>query len=465
MANVLVIDDDKNMCDLLSHRIQGMGHTSECAFTISSGLGKVSSKTFDLAFLDVRLPDGSGLDLLPKIRELSAPPEVIIITAEGDPDGAELAIKNGAWDYLEKPISKKDLSLSLDRVLQYISHKGAQRPPKALQRESIIGSSSKIAACMDLLSQAAFSDTSVLITGETGTGKELFAQAIHLNSARAANDFVVVDCAALPGSLVESTLFGHEKGAFTSADKAKEGLIKQADGGTLFLDEVGELPMSIQKSFLRVLQEHRFRPLGGKREIKSDFRVVAATNRSLEHMVQNGAFREDLLFRIKTLTIDLPPLKERPEDIREIATYHINRLCSHYGKVTKGLAAGFLEALEAYHWPGNVRELVNTLERVLAKTYHQPLLFPGDLPTRIRAQAARSKVKKKPRTGTRAPVKSNGKDKPPQMRDFLDSMRTHYLQELMSYADGNVKKACEASGLSRAHLYQLMKKHNISSPR
>ena len=275
MANVLIIDDDRAMCDMLSGRMRDMGHNATYALTLKAGLKQAFSESFDVVFLDVGMPDGNGLEALPKIRETPSSPEVIIITGAGSPDGAELAIKNGAWDYIEKPLSISAMSLPLIRALQYREDTRTLGSPVALDREGIVGNSPPMKACFDLMAQASASDANVLITGETGTGKELFAAAIHKNSPRAEKSFVVVDCATLPETLVESMLFGHEKGAFTGADKAKDGLIKQADGGTLFLDEVGELPLSVQKAFLRVLQERRFRPLGGKREIESDFRLVS----------------------------------------------------------------------------------------------------------------------------------------------------------------------------------------------
>ena len=244
-------------------------------------------------------------------------PEIIVITGMGHPDEAELAIKSGAWDYIEKPASFEAIKLPLIRALEY----RAERKPKAptvLKRNGIIGDSEEITACLELLSQAADSDANVLITGETGTGKELFAKVIHANSRRAKSNFVVVDCTALPETLVESVLFGHARGAFTGAETSEEGLVRQAHGGTLFLDEIGELPVLIQKRFLRVIQEHRFRAVGGRREISSDFRLMAATNRDLEDMVREGRFREDLLFRLRTIADRFAPAERDPRRHQEI---------------------------------------------------------------------------------------------------------------------------------------------------
>jgi two-component system NtrC family response regulator len=462
MRKILIIDDDKLICRALSSVVKRMGHEAVCSFTLQDGLKQLGAKAFDVVFLDVRMPDGSGLDILPRIKETAFSPEIIIITGAGDPDGAELAITSGAWDYIEKSSSLKAITLSLDRALKYIDQRKAQKPAVALNREGILGDGKKMRACLDTLAQAAQSTVNVLITGETGTGKELFARAIHLNSSRAHKDFVVLDCAALPETLVESILFGHQKGAFTGAHLPQEGLLKQADGGTLFLDEVGELPVSIQKTFLRVLQEHSFRPLGAEKEIKSDFRLVAATNRDLSEMVSKKGFRKDLLYRLQTIIIDLPPLRGRPEDIREIASYHINKGCKFLGINTKGFSEDFFQVLSSYHWPGNVRELVNTMEWVLTKAHDEPILFPKHLPTKIRIPAVRQRVSKRHEPEADPIAVAEPNKLPPRMRDFLESMREQYLKDLTLAAGGNVKKACEISGMSRAHLYQLLKRFNLT---
>ena len=399
MAKILIIDDDENICYSLSRLARQLDHEADCAATLKEGLEKVKSEDVDVVFLDVRMPDGNGLDVLPEIQASSGAPEVIISTGYGDADGAELAIKSGAWDYIEKSSSAKAIRLSLSRALQYRKEKKTAAVPefvRALRRENIIGDSPQIRACLDMVAQAALSDINVLITGETGTGKELFAQAIHNNSARANGSFVVVDCAALPDTLVESLLFGHVKGSFTGADKDREGLIRQADGGTLFLDEVGELPIVLQKAFLRVLQEHRFRPVGSKSEVKSDFRLVAATNRSLETMVTEGTFRKDLLYRISAFALDLPPLKERPSDIKALARFHIDRLCERMGIAPKGFSPDFFDVLAAYTWPGNIREVVNTLDRCLAAARYEPTLFPKHLPPNIRIQVVQNSLDHSP---------------------------------------------------------------------
>jgi len=467
MADILIIDDDELICATLSNVVKDMGHNATCAFTLREGLEKVRSGQFDLVFLDVKMPDGSGLGIVTDIRETPSSPEVIIITGFGDPDGAELAIKHGAWGYLEKGASLDAMTLPLARALQYRQERQLKKAPTALRLEGIVGRSPKMRACLDLLAQAANSDASVLITGETGTGKELIACAIHKNSARARKSFVVVDCAALPETLVESVLFGHEKGSYTGADKSQSGLIKQAGGGTLFLDEVGELPLSIQGSFLRVLQERRFRPVGSIEEVESDFRTVAASNRDLDDMARRGQFRKDLLFRLRALEIELPPLRGRFEDIKELATYHMIRLSEHYGKGTKGFSPDFLETLERYDWPGNARELINAMERAYVEAGDSPVLFPKYLPVPIRVQAVKASLGNKETTGGEPDA---GIDLPKglsslqeQREAVIAEAEQHYLKELVSLTGRNVEEACKISGLSRSRLYALMKKHRISA--
>jgi two-component system NtrC family response regulator len=307
----------------------------------------------------------------------------------------------------------------------------------------------------------------VFLTGETGTGKELFARAVHENSPRAKGNFVVVDCTALPETLVESLLFGHEKGSFTGAEKSRDGLIRQAHCGTLFLDEVGELPLMMQKAFLRVLQEHRFRPVGGSREIDSDFRLVAATNRNLEQMVERGQFREDLLFRLRSFVIELPPLRERPEDIQELARYYADRFCERYGLAPKGFSPEFINILLAYTWPGNVREFVHTMERVLAAARFEPTLFTKHLPTNIRIEVTRAAVEHD--SPLASPASGGTVQTLLKLNDYRDAVyndaEKNYLYDLLALAGQNIPEACRVSGLSQSRLYALLKKHGITRSR
>jgi two-component system, NtrC family, response regulator len=484
MPRILIIDDDLMIGQTLSHMMRRLGYEATHAQTLKDGLKAAQTQPVDVVLLDVQMPDGSGLDILPHLRETESNPEVIIITGLGTPDGAELAITNGAWDYVEKPLSLEGVTLPLTRALQYRVEKQARKAHVALKREGIVGDSPKLRACLDLLAQAADSVAPVLITGETGTGKELFAWAIHQNSPRADKNFVVLDCATLPATLVESMLFGHERGAFTGADRAQDGLIKQADGGTLFMDEVGELPLPSQRAFLRVLQERRFRPIGAKLEVASNFRLVVATNRNLEEMVKNGLFREDLLFRLRSFVIHLPPLRERPEDIRELAIHHVARLCHYYGTNTKGFSADFFAAIESYQWPGNVRELFNTLERTVAVARHEATLYAYHLPNHIRALIARAAVRgvpagpvtetldaicgstpevgqASPGTSQLPPPEQSTPHALPSMQEYRATMDRQYLQDLMRATGGDIRTACKVAMLSRSSLYGLLKKHAV----
>ncbi len=495
MAKVLIIDDDPVICDILCEIVRRNGQTAVTEQTLKTAVERIHNDMFDVVFLDVGMPDGNGLQTIGALRNAASKPEVIIITGAGDPDSAEMAIKNGAWDYLQKPVSLNDITLTLTRVLQYRENLTASSVPTVvLKHDGIIGSSEPMHECLKILAQASQNDANVLITGETGTGKELFARALHNNSRRAKGNFVVVDCAALPESLKESALFGHAKGAFTGADNAAEGLVKQADGGTLFLDEVGELNPTLQKVFLRVLQERRFRPVGAKHEITSDFRLVAATNRDLEAMVKEDRFRSDILYRLKTISIELPSLRTHSEDINEIVLFHIKRICKTLSIETKGFSPDFIKTLTRYSWPGNIRELVNTLEGAVIKALNEPILFPQHLPDNIRVNAIRSAVDRKtprPQTDQQAyyVTRSHEDEKNDSSQVFRDPVSEigdkilhsviggqtlctrdealeqadiRYLKNLMMMTKGNIKESCRISGLGRTRLYTLMKKYNIS---
>ncbi|MFW5837153.1 MAG: sigma-54-dependent transcriptional regulator, partial [Desulfovibrionaceae bacterium] len=285
MSRIVIIDDNDLLCETLLDLVDELGHEGDFAKTLAQGMDLIHHQNPDLVLLDVKLPDGNGLEKLPDITSAPSTPEVIILTGVGGDEGAELAIRNGAWDYIQKGSSLESVKLPILRCLEYRREKlQTLSPDRRLDHCGVMGHSPAIRRCLELMGLAAQSDAPVLITGETGAGKELFAQAVHVNSDRASRPLVTVDCAALPETLVESELFGHVRGAFTGADQDRDGLVSQADGGTLFLDEIGDLPLPLQKNFLRVLQEKRFRKLGGKKEISSDFRLVAATNRDLEDM-------------------------------------------------------------------------------------------------------------------------------------------------------------------------------------
>lgn len=462
MANILIVDDDEILSSMLKRRLTSGGHEAICTHTLASGMNVACEGMFDVVFLDVKLPDGNGLEQLPYFSNVDSKPEVIIITGAGDRSGAELAIKSGAWSYLEKPHVIRDLLLPLTRALEFREQKQSTSTVKVvLKRKQIIGESPALIACLDQLANAATGESSVLITGETGTGKELFARAVHENSNRSGQPFIVVDCASLPETLIESTLFGHTKGAYTGAEKAEEGLIKLADGGTLFLDEIGELPFDLQKRFLRVIQEGKYRPVGSLTEVSSNFRVVAATNRNLEKMSQIGAFRDDLMFRLRSFHIHLPPLRERTEDIPPLAQHIISQLCDRLQIDYKSLTAEFIAHIKAYSWPGNVRELYQLLEEVCTRAHLHHTLFAYHLPDHMRINLAHSRLKNTFGDSTERQYRQNSTSKPLQWKEHKVVSEKEYLIHLMAYSSENIQEACEVSGISRARIYQLLKRQGL----
>jgi DNA-binding NtrC family response regulator len=462
MAHLLIIDDDPNICEIMTRYAETSGHTSDIANTLKEGLAMGLENPYEIILLDLFFPEGNGLDILPDLLKSPASPEVIIITGAGDARAAEVAFKYGAWDYVKKPFVWDEVSLTIKRALQYHHEKKTNNKTVTLNRAEIIGESPAISNCLEIVTKAAMSDASVLISGETGTGKELFSRAIHKNSRRSSKSFATVDCGALPETLAESTLFGYEKGAFTGAHDRHEGVIRQADGGTLFLDEIGDLPLNIQKSLLRTLQERRLRPLGGKSEVPVDFRLVAATNRNLDRLTRHKQFREDLLFRIRAIEIQLPPLRDRGKDIQEIAIRKIHQLCERYGMMLKGVSPEFLKILEAQSWPGNVRELINVLEYALAASENDPTLFPKHLPPEYRSGYL--KLDKVPPIKAHDPESDHilSGDAFPPLSTYRDKMEKAYLQKLLEKAGNDRKKACRISGISQSRLYSLLKKHHLS---
>jgi two-component system, NtrC family, response regulator len=468
MKQIVIVDGQASYWTEITKAISSIGYHISTFKTWSSAQSTLDNDDLLLVILNTCLPDANGIELAWILRQKSSAPEILIITDSTNVNDAEQAIRSGAWEYLERPGNAKSVLLLIMRIIEYSTNLRKIQIQDELEGtlfEGIAGESPKIKTCLKLASQAAKSNANVLIRGETGTGKELLAWAIHKNSPRANKNFVVVDCAALPETLVESTLMGHERGAFTGADKAQDGLIKQADGGTLFLDEVGELPFSIQKSFLRILEEHRFRRVGGIQEIESDFRLLSAANKNLDLLVQEGKFREDLLFRLRSFMIELPSLRERKEDIKNIIHFHLPRLCNRIGRDIKEISDEYYSALLIYPWPGNVRELVNSLDRSIVAARNESMLFPQHLPTYIRVYLAREKATEQ---------NSNNKNKRSETTGSLPSLQemrnsvlaqaeTEYLRSLMNTIQGDIAEACRLSGLSRSRLYSLLKKYNISS--
>jgi two-component system, NtrC family, response regulator len=458
MAEILIIDDDVLFAETVADKLDSLRHASHCAHTLANGLESAQAGAFDVILLDVYLPDGNGLEMIDRLRSVPSEPQVIIITGQGTPDGAELAIRHGAWCYLEKNSIIREIALPLARALQYRQALcGEKTILKAVEREQLVGESPSFLQCLEIMAKAAVADASVLIAGESGTGKEAFARAIHVNSQRKNGNFVVVDCAALPEQLVESVLFGHVKGAFTGADQANRGLIRHADQGTLFLDEIGELPPATQKSFLRVLQERTFCPVGTHEEIHSDFRLICATNRDLAVMTAQGYFREDLLYRLRGMAMTLPPLRERKGDIPLLVEHFLHRLVQRYGQEKKECMPDFIEYLSTYSWPGNVRELSHAVESAFAQAVHSPILFTQHLPVHIRTAHARAHVREQ-KSGCDTALLPSRPDLQ-LWRDAKDNFERAYTRHLLLQSDGNILEAGRISGLSRTRLYQLIKKY------
>ncbi|BHH83485.1 sigma-54-dependent transcriptional regulator [Desulforhopalus sp. 52FAK] len=475
MADILIIDDEPFIQELLSEMVERLGHTAYTAGTLDKGMAILKQSDIDLVFLDINLPDGDGLESLLSIRQSPSNPDVIVITAVGSSKGAAIAIQNGAWDYITKPFEEDKLNLQITRATDYRKLKEKHNIPVAINVAGIIGETGGIKACIDQIAECATSKANILISGETGTGKELFAKAIHNNHHIVTGNYIVVDCSALPENLVESVLFGHVKGAFTGADRTSEGLIKKANQGTLFLDEIGELPLPIQKRFLRVLQEKRFRPVGSSNEDSSDFHLISATNRNLDEMVRDGKFRKDLLYRLKTVSITLPPLRDRKEDIQILTQHYIRHFCKTMGIKTKALLPETLDILEEYSWPGNVRELVNAIEKAVMTEPDHPILYPMFLPDNIRINFTQNRMVDtdiKQQSGNEKSHHSEPlladlykDDSFPPLKEFreetIGKIESIYLKSLLDRKNWDISEAVSISGIGKSHLYALIKKYKL----
>ncbi|MFA5905452.1 MAG: sigma-54 dependent transcriptional regulator [Desulfobacula sp.] len=461
MADILIIDDDRVICDILAKMMEKLGHESRSALTGKAGLELAKNGRFDIVFLDVNLPDANGLDLIKLFKTAPSSPEIIIITGDSNPDAAEMAINSGAWNYLCKPFLRQEINLQVSRALQFRKEKGNISSPGILKRNGIIGESEEIRSCLEQTSVAAYSDTSVLISGEEGTGKELWAKTIHLNSNRSEKNFVIVDCSAINETVVESMLYGHKKGSFQGAVENRTGLIRLADNGTLFLDEISELPMQIQRSLLRVMESRTFTPVGSEAEENSNFRVIASTSKDLDQLSDQGKFRKDLLFRLKGICMDLPSLRRMPEDTIKIALYYLDQYCKKYKIDSKGISPEFLDILTAYEWPGNIRELISAMDKAVASAKNEPTLYSIHLPSYIRAKVIKKSF---------IPDLKNKKNVSdeydhgnfPLLPELLDNTEKEYLTALFLYTGQNVKEACDMAGISKSRMYAKLRKYNIN---
>lgn len=387
-AKILVVEDDDAMRDLLVEELSDEGFDVLAAADGRSGVDLVLTHPIDLVITDLRMPDVDGFDLIRDVQATRQAPHIVMITAFGSIETAIKAVKLGAFDYITKPFEFEELIIVADKAL---NDRKLHRHIEHLQREvegkyrfgNIIGESEAMQEVLGLVTRISTSDAFVLITGESGSGKELVSRAIHYNSARASNPFVAVNLAAVPSQLIESELFGHKKGAFTDAHSDRDGLFRQADGGTLFLDEIGELALELQAKLLRVLQEQEIRPVGSSQIERIDVRVVAATNKDLEEMMSQGLFREDLYYRLNVIDVRLPPLRNRADDILPIAEHLLAQHATKAGLPSPiALSPEAQRVLLSYRWPGNVRELQNTIERGLALC-QSGVIEPSDLPQAV----------------------------------------------------------------------------------
>jgi DNA-binding NtrC family response regulator len=386
MANgrILLVEDRDSLRRMLELALRQEGYAVEPAADAAAGIRLVGRQDFDLVLTDLKLPDGSGLDVLAASRTAQPRVPVVVLTGFGTVAAAVAAMKLGAFDFLEKPVAIDDLASLIERALGEGREKDGSAVFHAPGAPAIVGRHPRLRAAVRLLQRVAVTDSTVLLTGESGTGKELFARALHALSPRKSGPFVALNCAAIPEALLENELFGHEKGAFTGADRRQTGRFEAAEGGTLFLDEIGELPLAVQGKVLRVLEERTYERVGGGRTLRADIRLIAATNRDLEAMVEDGGFRSDLFFRLNVFPIELPALRERADDVPLLARHLLAEIARRHHTEPPRLDDDAAALLAAEPWPGNVRELANVLERaviladapVLTAAELRPLLRP-----------------------------------------------------------------------------------------
>ncbi len=456
MGRILIAEDHEPLRRGLVRALRDAGHEVEEASNGNEAIERLTDNYFDVVLSDLRMGGSDGMDVLRTTRSLHPTTAVIMMTAFGSVNIAVEAMKIGAFDYVQKPFEIEEMEVKIEKALEVkrLKHqleyfRGAQQDIYEFDR--IVGSSPSLQRVLDIVKKVAKSNTTVLIRGETGTGKELIAGAIHHNSLRTSRNFVKVNCAALQENLLESELFGHEKGAFTGADKQRIGRFEQADGGTLFLDEIGDMSASTQAKILRVLQEHEFERLGGTRTVRVDVRLIAATNRDLPAMVQAGQFREDLYYRLNVVSIEMPPLRERKDDIVPLANSFIRRFSGELKKKIDGLEPEAQKLLMRYNWPGNIRELENAIERAMLLTESRAIttddLRLGETPTAGGGRDHASVVKIPP---TGIP---------------LEDIERHALVEALKMSNWVQKDAAELLAISPRVMNYKIKTLGIEFPR
>ena len=442
--NILFTDDEKTFRNIMAKELTRMGYNVTSCDSGAETLKNMQERDFDVVILDMNMPAMNGIETLKRLKEMESTTEVIVLTGQGSIESAVQAIKLGAYDYLTKPCQLAELNALLQRALEKRQLNRENVHLRRLVKDTcetpvMIGSGIAMNAVYKMIDKAAPSDSIVLIQGESGTGKELVAQIIHQRSTRADKPFVVINCATLQETLLESELFGHVKGAFTGATELRMGLFEVADGGTLFLDEIGELAINTQAKLLRVVQSGEIRRVGDNKAINVDTRIIAATHRDLAGEVKNGKFREDLYFRLNVITLPLPPLRERREDIPVLINHFLDNFCKNKRKKT--LLPEVMTVMTQYNWPGNVRELKNTIERLIVMTEEDSVSIE-DLPENIRMASSTA---------------AEG------MEAILSGVEKKHILKVLHEKQGNKTLAAEALGISLKTLYNKLKAYNIDS--
>ena len=460
---ILVIDDHRNIRVSLKMTLEGEGAQVFEADCVKDGteklghLGKdAGSFQYDCVLLDIRMPDGSGLDILNRLSEFDLASRVIMISGEGTISEAFEATQMGAFDYIEKPFGEERIIVSVARCLSFnkVSTDKRTLEKKLNQDHEMLGDHPAIQSVLKMAKKVAPTNSRVLIHGESGTGKELLAKFVHKESSRSDKTNIKVNCAAIPPNLIESELFGHEKGAFTGATKQRKGVFERADKGTLFLDEIGELPLDCQSKLLRALQNGEIQRVGGDATIKVDVRLVAATNRDLQEMVDNGEFREDLYYRLNVITLTLPPLRERQSDIATIAKSFLHVACDEHSLGEKQFSDQALAQLTSYNWPGNIRELKNVVERSAILADH---VIIDDIDELSAIPSSATEPTASPDSEFEFSFRSNLQT----WQDFHNQAGKAYVIHVLKKADGNVSEAARMLCLERAYLHRLMKKLGV----
>jgi len=443
-AHLLVVDDDPVTLDLLKEVFSKEGYRVETALSGEEAIKQGMDTFFDLIITDVRMGEKDGMEVLRSFKKISPETTVIMITAFGSIETAIEAIREGAFDYISKPFKLDEIKFTIRRALEQrrlVQENKFYRQEllDKYQFENVIGRTPQMFQVYKTIAKVADTKSTVLLYGERGTGKELIARSIHYNSLRNNRPFIPVDCASIVETLIESELFGHVRGAFTGALSTKKGLFEEADGGTIFLDELSNLSLSMQTKLLRFLQEHEIKRVGGTESVRVDVRVIAATNQPLEPLIKNGKFREDLFDRLNVVSITLPPLRERKEDILLLANHFLQKFSEENHKNISHISPEALEILIQYAWPGNVRELEHTIERAVILTPH-PIILPEDLPRKIFEEAKGAKMLF------------------PEESLPLKEVEKRYVLKVLQETKGNKKKAAEILGIDRTTLYRILEK-------